>query len=83
MNTIKTVPAGCHAECLYIIGPNDHIANVNLVGYTDPQLWRVDCETCRTCVRAGFLTRADAVAEAERHVARSSEEFWSSLRDFV
>lgn len=80
---VKVMSAGCHAECLDVVGPDDHIANVNPIGYTDPQLWRVDCDSCGTCVRAGFLTRADAVAAAERHVVQSSEEFWSSLIDFA
>lgn len=79
MYMTKTAPAGCHAECLDVIGPNDHVANVNPIGYTDPTKWRIDCDSCGTCVRAGFKTRADAVAEAERHVSRSSEEFWSSM----
>lgn len=79
MSTIKVVPAECHVMCVDVVGPNDHVANVNPIGYTDPQLWRVDCDSCGTCVRAGFQTREAAISEAERHVAFSSEDFWNSM----
>lgn len=79
MSTVKVVPAECHAECLDVIGPNEHVANVNPIGFTDPTLWRVDCDSCCTCVRAGFKTRDEAQTYAEQHVARSSKEFWREM----
>ena len=83
MNDTK-LPAGglqvrqaeCHDTCLDIEGPNGHIANVNPVGYTNPQVWRVDCDSCTTCIRSGFETKKDALEAAKEHVKVSSEKYW-------
>jgi MinD superfamily P-loop ATPase len=70
--------AECCGECLDVEGVNGHVANVNPIGGTSPVLWRVDCNGCATCIRAGFATQEEAIAVAKEHVAKSSEEFWDA-----
>lgn len=69
--------ADCHDTCLDVEGPDGHVANVNPVSDTDPQVWRVDCDGCGTCVRAGFKTKRAARAAAIAHVRISVDEFLS------
>lgn len=74
--TVEIRQAECHDTCLDVEGPNGHISNVNPIGYTDPVQWRVDCDCCYTCIRAGFATKREAVEVAKAHVLLSVDEFW-------
>lgn len=67
--------AECHETCLDIQGPDNHIANVNPIGGTDK--WRVDCDGCGTCIRAGLDTKREATIVARIHVLISPEDYWA------
>lgn len=67
MSSVEVRPAGCHPECL-TVSAGSHECNINMVGMTDPQRWRIDCDTCLTCVGASFLSREAAVEGAKLHV---------------
>lgn len=73
---ITVKQAECHDTCLDVRGPDDHMANVNPIGETTPVLWRVDCDSCFTCIQAGFHTKAEARDAAVAHVSKSSKEYW-------
>lgn len=73
---IEVRQAECHDTCLDVEGPDKHVANVNPVGFTDPQQWRVDCDCCGTCIRSGFRSKAEARDVAMEHVRMSVDEFW-------
>ncbi len=77
--TITVKQAECHDTCADVF-TEDHHTEVNPVGYTDPQRWRVDCNTCGTCVRADLPDKEAAIKKAHRHVLLTSEEFFE-LRD--
>lgn len=74
--TVEVRQANCHDTCLDVEGPNNHLANVNPIGETSPQLWRVDCDSCFTCIRAGFRTKEEAREAAMKHVLISAEQYW-------
>lgn len=77
MTTVKL--AECHDTCLNV-EKDGHVANVNPIGwpYLQPTLWRVDCDHCFTCVRAGFTTKAEARDVALAHVQMTPEEYWTA-----
>lgn len=74
MITVKL--AECHETCLEVTGPSYHIANVNPIGMTNPEQWRVDCDSCCTCIKAGFKTKAAALEYAKQHVVISTDDYW-------
>lgn len=69
--------AECHDTCLDVEGRHGHTANVNPIGNTAPVKWRVDCDDCGTCIRAGFATKREAVEAAKIHVQKSSDDYWA------
>lgn len=76
---IEVREAPCHPEtCIDIKGPDQHTANVNPIGCSDDK-WRIDCDSCFTCIRAG-LTKAEAVAIAKLHVLLTPDEYWALYR---
>lgn len=60
--------AECHDTCLDVEGPNNHIANVNPIKFTSPVQWRVDCDSCFTCIQAGIASKSLARDIAFQHV---------------
>lgn len=59
--------AECHEDtCLDVVSADGHYTNVNPIGFTD-DLWRVDCDSCMTCIRSG-LSKSEALNAAKRHI---------------
>lgn len=67
--TVKA--AECHPDvCLDLVRDDGHVTNVNPIMYSDD--WRVDCDSCFTCIGAGFKTKADALARAKVHMLEAA-----------
>lgn len=63
---VVTKLAECHDTCLDVVGSDGHTTNVNPVEGTDD--WRVDCDSCFTCISAHHKTKAAARDAAVAHV---------------
>lgn len=74
MSTVRL--ADCHDTCLDVEGPNNHIANVNPVGCTTPQVWRVDCDSCSTNIKSNIKSKKEARDIAIKHVNMSVADYW-------
>lgn len=69
--------AECHPDtCLDVEGPDGHTANVNPIAESGG-LWRVDCDDCTTCVRAGLASQPEALEAAVEHVRLTTNEYWA------
>lgn len=65
--------AQCHPDtCVDVFGANGHHANVNPIGFSE--LWRVDCDSCYTCIRSNLSTKEEAIEEAKKHVATMQDQ---------